>query len=92
MMTVMIEVSPETEARAHAEAARQGRTVTELLGEIVETRFSPPSCHNLWEEKTLAETLAGRTGRVRSGGSSHGRNSETEFGRIVASKRQNGHS
>jgi len=90
-MTVMIEVSPETEARARAEAARQGQTVTELPGEVVETRFSAPPHGILREEKTLAETLAGRTGRVRSGGSSHGRNSETEFGRLMGAKRQSEH-
>ena len=87
-MTMMIEVSPEAEARARTEAARLGRTVTELLAEIVETRFFLPPSDTVGEEKTLAETLAGRTGKVRSGGSSHGRNSEREFGRLMEAKRQ----
>ena len=90
-MTMTIDMSPEAEAHARAEAARQGRTVTELLGELVEARFSLPPSDNMQEGKTLAETLAGRTGRVQSGGSSHGRNSESEFGRLMDVKRQSGH-
>lgn len=89
-MSIVINLAPDEEARLRAHAARQGQDAaayaTAVLRRQIDAVPAPLA------EQTLAESLAGRVGRLRSTEPSDmAANSEAEFGKIMNEKRRQGH-
>ncbi len=89
-MSITINLAPDEEARLHARAARQGQDAAAYAASVLRRDMNNAAPAPL-EEQTLAESLAGRVGRLRSPEPSDmAANSEAEFGRIMDEKQRQG--
>ncbi len=84
-------LAPDEEARLRAYAAQRGQDAAAYAAALLRQDIAA-GAPALWEEQTLAETLAKRAGRLRSSESSDmAANSEAEFGLIMDEKQRMGH-
>ncbi len=90
-MSIVIDLAPDEEARLRAKAARQGQDAAAYAAAVLRQDMNDAAPAPL-EERTLAESLAGRVGRLRSPQPSDmADNSEAEFGKIMDEKQRQGH-
>ncbi len=81
-MSIVVDLAPDEEARLRAHAARQGQDAAAYAAAVLRRQIDAVPAP--LEEQTLAESLAGRVGRLRSPEPSDmAANSEAEFGRIM---------
>ena len=76
-MGILIELTPEVEAALLVKAAREGEPLARYAARMLtDTVYSPATPQP--EARTLAQMLAGRTGRIDSDGSRLARNAELD--------------
>ena len=92
-MTITIELAPEVEAQLRTVAAKRGQEpqgyLTQVLTDALQReREQTADDPNAAGAVTLDKMLAGRVGRINSGGSQIARNVEKEFGDYLEEKRR----
>jgi len=89
-MTLMLELSPETEARLWRKAERAGQSLPDYLLAVADAEADEEETDA--SEGSAADLFASRIGRFRSGGDSDwSQNCGEKFAEGMAERRRQGH-